>query len=171
MLAEFVYTPIQRPAFVLRGYAGTGKTTLIGALVKTLCELGRPVVLLAPTGRAAKVFAAHAAQEASTIHKVIYRQETFNGEQTRFNLNFNRLKDALFIVDEASMLSGEHAADSLFGSGALLDDLIDFVYQREGCRLLLVGDTAQLPPVGDEESPALNANNLRAYGLAVGEMT
>ena len=104
MLAEFVYTPIQRPAFILRGYAGTGKTTLIGALVKTLCELGRPVVLLAPTGRAAKVFAAHAAQEASTIHKVIYRQETFNGEQTRFNLNFNRLKDALFIVDEASML-------------------------------------------------------------------
>ncbi|MBF0961270.1 MAG: AAA family ATPase, partial [Alloprevotella tannerae] len=106
MLAEFVYTPIQRPAFILRGYAGTGKTTLIGALVKTLCELGRPVVLLAPTGRAAKVFAAHAAQEASTIHKVIYRQETFNGEQTRFNLNFNRLKDVLFIVDEASMLSG-----------------------------------------------------------------
>lgn len=170
MLAEFVYTPIRRPAFILRGYAGTGKTTLIGALVKTLCELGRPVVLLAPTGRAAKVFAAHAAQEASTIHKVIYRQETFNGEQTRFNLNFNRLKDALFIVDEASMLSGEHAADSLFGSGALLDDLIEFVYQREGCRLLLVGDTAQLPPVGDEESPALNANNLRAYGLAVGEI-
>ena len=157
-------------AFILRGYAGTGKTTLIGTLVKVFNSLKRPVVLLAPTGRAAKVLSLHAGQMAFTIHKVIYRQETFNGEQTRFSLGFNKLRDALFIVDEASMLQmGGMGETSIFGSGMVMDDLVKFVYQGSGCRLMLIGDDAQLPPVGESESPALNSHVIGAYGLQVFE--
>jgi len=157
-------------AFILRGYAGTGKTTLIGTLVKVFNSLKRPVVLLAPTGRAAKVLSLHAGQMAFTIHKVIYRQETFNGEQTRFSLGFNKLRDALFIVDEASMLQmGGMGETSIFGSGMVMDDLVKFVYQGSGCRLMLIGDDAQLPPVGESESPALNNQVIGAYGLQVFE--
>lgn len=170
LLSHFVTTGKPRAACILRGYAGTGKTSLVGALVKVMRLLERPVVLLAPTGRAAKVFSHHAGCPAFTIHRVIYRQHTFQGEGTRFSLGYNRLHNALFIVDEASMIArGTGFADnSLFGTGELLDDLITYVYSGEGCRLLMVGDTAQLPPVGEEYSPALSDDMLRGYGLLTG---
>ena len=169
LLSHFVVTPKPRPACILRGYAGTGKTSLVAALVKTMSRCGMPTVLLAPTGRAAKVFSRMAGAKASTIHRTIYRQETFRGEDTRFALGHNSLRGALFIVDEASMISsGTGFQNSLFGSGELLDDLVSFVYSGDGCRLLLVGDTAQLPPVGEEESPALQDETFRRYGLLTG---
>ena len=170
LLSHFVVTPKPRPACILRGYAGTGKTSLVAALVKTMSRCGMPTVLLAPTGRAAKVFSRMAGAKASTIHRAIYRQETFRGEDTRFALGHNSLRGALFIVDEASMISSGTGFqnDSLFGSGELLDDLVTFVYSGDGCRLLLVGDTAQLPPVGEEESPALQDETFRRYGLLTG---
>lgn len=164
-LAAFAASPREDETFILRGYAGTGKTSLVGALVRVMVALKRPVVLLAPTGRAAKVFSRHSGRPAYTIHKVIYRQETFHGEDTRFSRGYNPLKRALFIVDEASMIS--LGGQGLFGTGCLLDDLVEFVYAGEGCRLLLVGDTAQLPPVGEDESPALNPSVLGRYGLRV----
>lgn len=170
-LARFLVTPVADAAFILRGYAGTGKTSLVGALVRTLKRLSRPVVLMAPTGRAAKVFSAHAGERAYTIHKTIYRQQTFAGEGTRFSLGYNKLKHALFIVDEASMVAEGGTGGGVFGSGLLLDDLVRYVYEGEGCRLLLVGDTAQLPPVGEEESPALSADVMRRYGFTVGAAT
>ncbi len=170
LLSHFVTTPQQDAACILRGYAGTGKTSLVGALVKVMRLLNRQVVLLAPTGRAAKVFSHHAGAPAYTIHRIIYRQNTFQGEGTRFSLGFNQLRHALFIVDEASMISSGTGAmgDSLFGTGEVMDDLISYVYSGEGCRLLLVGDTAQLPPVGEEDSPALRNDVLQRYGLLVG---
>lgn len=168
-LARFVLTSQERSAFILRGYAGTGKTSLIGALVQTLRKMKRRVILLAPTGRAAKVFAAHAHMPAYTIHKHIYRQQAFQGESTRFTLNYNRFPNTLFIVDEASMLANQGGGASLFGSGLLLDDLVEYAYSAPGCRLLFVGDTAQLPPVGEEESPALRTDVLQIYGLDVSE--
>lgn len=167
-LARFVVTPRRSEAFILRGYAGTGKTSLVGALVKVLTQLKREVVLLAPTGRAAKVFSLHSGMQASTIHRCIYRQQTFNGESTRFSLGYNKLQHALFVVDEASMINNSDGA-SLFGTGQLLSDLIEYVYSGEGCRLLFVGDEAQLPPVGCEESPALSAEEICSYGLHVTE--
>ena len=166
-LSEFVVTPVRESAFILRGYAGTGKTTLVGALVRVLKKLEREVVLLAPTGRAAKVFSAYAGFPAYTIHKVIYRQHTFNGEGTRFSLGFNKLRHALFVVDEASMVADAGDGASVFGSGLLLDDLIRYVYEGEGCKLLFIGDTAQLPPVGRVRSPALDEEYLRRYGYPV----
>lgn len=167
-LARFLSVPRADAAFILRGFAGTGKTTLVAALVRVLRGLGREVVLLAPTGRAAKVFSHLAGAPAYTIHKTIYRQQAFQGEGTHFSLGFNRLRDAVFIVDEASMISLD-SGSHLFGSGQLLDDLVRYVYQGAGCRLLLVGDSAQLPPVGQVESPALNAAVVGAYGLRVHE--
>ena len=166
-LAHFLVTPAPCPASVLRGYAGTGKTTLIGALVRVMQKLQRSIVLMAPTGRAAKVLTLHAGRPASTIHRTIYRQQTFAGEGTRFSLGFNKLHNALFIVDEASMIASDTAGSGLFGSGMLLDDLLHFVYEGPGCQLLFVGDLAQLPPVGEEESPALQVAKLQEYGLTV----
>ena len=171
LLAHFVTTPKAYAACILRGYAGTGKTSLVGALVKVMHLLKRDVVLLAPTGRAAKVFSHHAGMPAYTIHRVIYRQESFQGEGTRFSLGYNKLRNALFVVDEASMISrgtGVMSTDTVFGTGELMDDLIQYVYSGTGCKLLLVGDTAQLPPVGEEDSPALCDDVLRRYGLLVG---
>ena len=156
--------------FLLRGYAGTGKTTLVGALVKTLVALKQPVVLMAPTGRAAKVFSAYAECPAYTIHKRIYRQKSLT-DDTSFSLNVNLSKHTLFIVDEASMVSNDGLSSTTFGTGRLLDDLIQYVYSGEGCRLMLMGDTAQLPPVGEEESPALSSSLLASYGLHVYEKT
>ena len=156
--------------FLLRGYAGTGKTTLVGALVKTLAELKQPVVLMAPTGRAAKVFSSYAGCPAYTIHKRIYRQKSITDDSS-FSLNVNLSKHTLFIVDEASMISNEGLSSSVFGTGRLLDDLIQYVYSGEGCRLMLMGDIAQLPPVGEEESPALSTQVLSSYGLEVFELT
>ncbi len=166
-LAAFVVSPEQQAAFVLRGYAGTGKTSLVGALVRTLKKLHREVVLMAPTGRAAKVSSAHPEEAAYTLHKTIYRQQTFKGEGTRFSLGYNKLQHALFVVDEASMLG--LGSGSIFGTGLLIDDLVHYVYDGEGCKLLFVGDTAQLPPVGETESPALSADFLRSMGLRVFE--
>ena len=160
-------SPDDRSVFVLCGYAGTGKTTLVSALVRTLTELERKCVLLAPTGRAAKVFASYSDKGAFTIHKWIYRQKSIVNS-TCFTLSENRSKNTLFIVDEASMIA--NGGMSGFGSGALLDDLVEFVYSGEGCRLLLLGDTAQLPPVGEELSPALSADYLRSMYLSVSMM-
>lgn len=169
MMGNFLLSRRGMELFLLRGYAGTGKTTLVGALVKTLDTLKQPVVLMAPTGRAAKVFASYAGHPAYTIHKRIYRQKTLTDTET-FSLNVNLAKHTLFIVDEASMIANDGLSSSVFGTGRLLDDLIQYVYSGEGCRLMLMGDTAQLPPVGEEESPALSVSCLKAYGLEVFEI-
>ncbi len=165
-IGAFLGDPRTDQAFILRGYAGTGKTSLIAAVVRVWKKLGRPVVLLAPTGRAAKVFSLHAGFPAYTIHKIIYRQDTFAGEDTHFNRGWNATRDALFIVDEASMVANQ-GGNSLFGTGMLMDDLVHYVYSGTNCRMMLVGDTAQLPPVGEEESPALQPRVLEGYGLNV----
>ncbi len=167
LLGEFIYGNSYRDrVFVLRGYAGTGKTSLVGALVKVLDEVRMPVQLMAPTGRAAKVFASMAGHPAFTIHKCIYRQQKFNVEMEGFELTENRRTGVLFICDEASMISTLNEG-SPFGTGNLLDDLIEYVYGSQGCKLLLVGDGAQLPPVGQKRSPALEISNLQGYGLEV----
>lgn len=170
MIGDFLMSRRGEELFLLRGYAGTGKTTLVSALVKTLAELNQPVVLMAPTGRAAKVFSSYAGCPAYTIHKRIYRQKSITDTET-FSLNVNLLKHTLFIVDEASMIANDGLSSSVFGTGRLLDDLIQYVYSGEGCRLLLMGDTAQLPPVGETESPALLPALLESYGLHVYEKT
>ena len=171
MMAEFLFERNTETVFVMKGYAGTGKTSLIGALVRAMTALKQRTVLMAPTGRAAKVFASYAGQTAYTIHKRIYRQKAFNGEMTDFLQGVNLMRDTLFIVDEASMIANEWHNGSAFGTGCLLDDLIQFVYSGEGCRLMLVGDTAQLPPVGEALSPALSEMVLGGYGLQVMSLT
>lgn len=169
-LAGFLLSRANDAVFVLRGYAGTGKTSLVGALVKTMDQLQQKSILLAPTGRAAKVFSSYAGHPAFTIHKKIYRQQSFSNEVSNFSVNDNLNAHTLFIVDEASMISNEGLSGSVFGTGRLLDDLVQFVYSGIGCRLLLMGDTAQLPPVGEEQSPALFADALKGYGLTVIEV-
>ncbi len=169
-LSEFLLSSRNKVVFMLRGYAGTGKTSLVGALVRTLDKLKQKSVLLAPTGRAAKVFSAYAGHSAFTIHKKIYRQQSFSNELSNFSVNDNLTTHTLYIVDEASMISNEGLSGSMFGTGRLLDDLVQFVYSGQGCRLLLMGDTAQLPPVGEEQSPALFADALKGYGLEVLEV-
>ncbi|MBQ6584707.1 MAG: AAA family ATPase [Alistipes sp.] len=150
--------------FVLNGYAGTGKTTLIAAIVAALKMLGIKTILLAPTGRAAKVLSQYTSEKALTIHKRIYREQTNAQYESKFSLNINREADALFIVDEASMLStGRNSDKTIFGSGSLLEDLIQYVRSGKRCRLMLVGDSAQLPPVGDDYSPALSPAELLPY--------
>lgn len=164
-LARFC-SPQSRDAsvFLLAGYAGTGKTSLTGALVRALREAGVPVVLLAPTGRAAKVFGAFARYPASTIHRRIYRG-TEGGLLSGYGeVADNTLTDAVFIIDEASMIGDGGGSEP---GGNLLEDLIQYVYSGEGCRMILLGDTAQLPPVGCSESPAMNPETLRSYGLHV----
>ena len=168
VFTRFMTDRDERAVMILRGSAGTGKTSLAGAIVRTMQELRQKVTLLAPTGRAAKVFSLNANQPAATIHRSIYREKAFTGLDGKFNLNVNLFHDRLFMVDEASMISLA-SNNSTFGSGCLLDDLIQFVYNDRNCRMLLVGDKAQLPPVGEEESPALRSDVLRAYGLTVYE--
>ena len=153
---------------ILRGSAGTGKTTLAGAIVRAMNVLKQKMILLAPTGRAAKVFALNAGHSAYTIHRRIYRQKSA-GDISAFNLNFNNNRDTLFMIDEASMIANQGYGESAFGSGCLLDDLMQFVYNGANCRMVLVGDKAQLPPVGEDESPALMSDVLRAYGMKVYE--
>ena len=153
---------------ILRGSAGTGKTTLAGAIVKAMAGLNQKLMLLAPTGRAAKVFSLYSGHAAFTIHRKIYRQKSA-GDLSSFSLNDNLNKDTLFIVDESSMIANLGLGEQMFGSGCLLDDLMQFVYNGQNCRLLLIGDKAQLPPVGEEESPALSASMLRGYGMKVYE--
>ncbi len=164
---SFLINPQPEETFLLTGYAGTGKTSLVGALVKTLKQLKMQTVLLAPTGRAAKVFSQYASAPAYTIHRKIYRQKVFSPEMDNFEQSPNQSKFTLFIVDEASMIANEGLSGGIFGSGRLLDDLVHYVYAGPGCRLILIGDQAQLPPVGEELSPALSVQALEAYGLRV----
>jgi len=165
--SDFLFTRNNNSLFLLKGYAGTGKSSLVGAVVKTLNEMKQKSVLLAPTGRAAKVFSGYSGQNAYTIHKRIYRQKEFSNEPKGFVLADNLHKHTLFIVDEASMISNDGADSSFFGSGRLLNDLIEYVYSGEGCRLVLLGDSAQLPPVSQPESPALDISVLQSYGLEI----
>lgn len=185
--ADFLLSRQTESLFLLTGYAGTGKTTLVGAIVKSLLELKQRVVLMAPTGRAAKVFSLHADEPAFTIHRRIYRETagvaftqttvevgdeekelTFARNNSTFSLNPSQLiRQTIFIVDEASMIANEGLSGGMFGTGRLLDDLIQYVYGGENCRLILVGDSAQLPPVGEELSPALDERALSGYGLKV----
>ena len=164
LLGAFLVSPCREKCFLLKGYAGTGKTSVVSALVRALEGLKQPCILLAPTGRAAKVLARYSGKAAFTIHKYIYRQQQLGVEA--FSLADNRHKQTLFIVDEASMLSATRD-NGLFGSGSLMDDLIKYVYSGDGCSLFLLGDDAQLPPVGSDNSPALDADRLRGYGLEV----
>ena len=168
VFAAFMTDRHEHTVMVMRGVAGTGKTTLAAAMVRAMVGLQQKMVLMAPTGRAAKVFSLYAGHEAYTIHRRIYRQKSLEGG---FELNFNGARDTLYIVDEASMVSDSPATDSsLFAfHTSLLDDLIRFVYNDRNCRLMLIGDRAQLPPVGEEESPALVSDILCGYGLHVYE--
>ena len=159
-LADEDYTRI----FLMNGYAGTGKTSIIAAFVAALKELGIKTVLLAPTGRAAKVLSHYSGADAFTIHKRIYRERTLTDYVSKFSLDYNKEKNTIFIVDEASMLASGSSDDATFGSGNLLDDLVQYVRSGKGCRLMLVGDDAQLPPVGDDYSPALDPVSLFQYG-------
>ncbi|SFO62500.1 ATP-dependent RecD-like DNA helicase [Prevotella sp. tf2-5] len=157
----------EQAVMILRGSAGTGKTTLAAAVVKAMGSLKQKMVLMAPTGRAAKVFSLYAEHPAYTIHRRIYRQKSLEGG---FDLNYNSAQDTLYIIDEASMIANaSNYGETLFANGQLLDDLIQFVYNGRNCRMLLIGDRAQLPPVGEEESPALMSEVLCGYGLHVHE--
>ncbi|MBN2173516.1 MAG: AAA family ATPase [Bacteroidales bacterium] len=161
-LVEFIVSSSENEIFILEGYAGTGKTTVVSTLVKHLSFLGKRSLLLAPTGRAAKVFSSYAGKNAYTIHKKLYLLFTAYDGTIRLNLSKNNYKNTIFMVDEASMIPGQFAANegSLFQERSLLDDLIDFVKSGENCKLILIGDSAQLPPVGLENSPALDLNFL-----------
>lgn len=171
VLGQFLISTDAQKAFILRGYAGTGKTSVVSAIVKALGKLKQPCVLLAPTGRAAKVIAKYSAHAAYTIHKYIYRQKQLGADS--FTLAANMHKHTLFIVDEASMISSSRQTPLMrtdspaFGTGSLLDDLVRYVYSGEGCSLLILGDDAQLPPVGSTQSPALDSDYMRGYGLNI----
>ena len=167
VFARFLTDRNPQVVMILRGSAGTGKTSLSGAIVRTLQAIRQKVMLLAPTGRAAKVFSLNSGTPAYTIHRRIYREKSFSGVDGQFNLNDNLFTDTFFMVDEASMVANMGLGGMNFGSGCLLDDLVHFVYQGRNDRLMLIGDKAQLPPVGEEESPALNAAMLQGYGLTV----
>ena len=169
LLSDFLLSREQDSIFLLKGYAGTGKTSLLAALVRTMQQLRLRVMLLAPTGRAAKVLSNYADAPAFTIHRQIYRQKSIT-EMDVFQNNINMRQDTLFIVDEASMIANDAHEQTMFGTGRLLDDLMQYVYSCNGCRLLLVGDTAQLPPVGETESPALSRTMLEGYGMEVTEL-
>lgn len=169
VFVQFMTDSNPHAVMILRGSAGTGKTSLSGAIVRTLRAVRQKVMLLAPTGRAAKVFSQNSGMPVYTIHRRIYREKAFAGVDGQFNLNDNLYTDTLFMVDEASMIANLGLGGTTFGSGCLLDDLIHFVYQGRNDRLLLIGDKAQLPPVGEEESPALSAAMLQGYGLSVYE--
>ena len=145
VFTQFMTDRSDQVVMILRGSAGTGKTTLASAIVKAMVALKQKLILLAPTGRAAKVFSLHSGHAAYTIHRRIYRQKSA-GDLSSFNLNDNLNRDTLFIVDEASMISNLGLGETAFGSGCLLDDLMQFVYSGQNCRMLLIGDRAQLPP-------------------------
>jgi exodeoxyribonuclease-5 len=164
-LTSWISAPADGTIFILNGYAGTGKTTLVAAFVAVIRSMGIKPVLLAPTGRAAKVFSRISGEKALTIHKKIYRQKSLATAEAVFTLDINRERGACFIVDEASMLANSHGGDGeMFGTGALLDDLVSYVNSGQGCRLMLVGDGAQLPPVGRADSPALDPRRMGVYG-------
>ena len=165
--ADYMTCRGEHPVFILSGSAGTGKTTLAAAIVRAMVEMKQKIVLLAPTGRAAKVFSLYAGQPAYTIHRRIYRQRSGAIGMDGFSLNDNLHTDTLFIIDEASMIANQGYGESGFGSGCLLDDLVRYVNCGRNCRMMLIGDKAQLPPVGEEESPALMPQVMRCYGSEV----
>jgi exodeoxyribonuclease-5 len=167
VLASYIFSDEPDQIMLIKGYAGTGKTTMLYSLTQTLNKLKIKSVLLAPTGRAAKVLAGYTQMSAYTIHKKIYRQKSSSDGFGHFSLDVNLHKNTYFIVDEASMVSNETAENNVFGSGRVLDDLLEYVYSGENCRLILVGDTAQLPPVGLDISPALEIASLESYGFSV----
>lgn len=167
--AHFLLVGNERSVFLLNGYAGTGKTSLMGAVVQVLSRRGIKVVLMAPTGRAAQVLSEYSHRNALTIHRKIYRQDSYLSEG--FGLAENKHSNTVFIVDEASMIANGSAEGAVFGTGRLLDDLVGYVYNGLNCRLMLMGDGAQLPPVGQQESPALNPTVLQGYGLTVYNVT
>ena len=161
-IAEYISASDNDSMFLLKGYAGTGKTSLISSLVNVLKHLRMRSVLLAPTGRAAKVISSYSGRRAYTIHRKLYMQSITSDGHVRFVLTENKHKNTLFIVDEASMIPDTTASDgSIFGGKRLLQDLMEYVYSGENCRLLMIGDTAQLPPVGIDLSPALHPDYLK----------
>ncbi len=159
-LAEFIFDKNTKGLFLLKGYAGTGKTTTISTVVKNLWKTGKKSVMLAPTGRAAKVISNYAGRQAFTIHKKIYQPRKAKNGGVNFVLQTNKHTHTFFIIDEASMISDATHNSKLFENGSLLDDLVSYVYSGLGCKLILIGDTAQLPPVKMDLSPALDKNNL-----------
>jgi len=159
-LSNFIFNENTEEVFLLKGYAGTGKTTIVGTIVNNLWKAKKSAVLMAPTGRAAKVISNYSKKEAFTIHKKIYFPKKEKGGGVKFVLQPNKHKNTLFIVDEASMIPDTPGDSKLFENGSLLDDLMQYVYSGHKCKLLLIGDTAQLPPVKLDISPALDENTL-----------
>lgn len=157
-LAAFLLSEKENPTYILRGYAGTGKTSLVKTLVRTLPAIGMKYVLMAPTGRAAKVLSNYTGQSASTIHRRIYQAKAQPDGSIRMTRAENKSTNTLFIVDEASMIGEQRE----FGRKSLLDDLLEYVFTGEHCKLLLIGDTAQLPPVESSKSPALDCEYLKS---------
>lgn len=159
-LSEFIFSERPNALYLLKGYAGTGKTTIIGTIVAHLGKANKSAVLMAPTGRAAKVISNYSKKVAFTIHKKIYFPKKDKGGGVKFVLQPNKHKNTIFIVDEASMIPDTPGDSKLFENGSLLDDLMQYVYSGQQCKLLLIGDTAQLPPVKLDLSPALDENTL-----------
>jgi exodeoxyribonuclease-5 len=155
-LSEFVFDNSPNALYLLKGFAGTGKTSIIGTLVSNLWETKKSAVLMAPTGRAAKVISNYSGKEAFTIHKKIYFPKKDKVGGVKFVLQPNKHRNTIFIVDEASMIPDIPADSKLFENGSLLDDLMQYVYSGHKCKLLLIGDIAQLPPVKSDLSPALD---------------
>lgn len=168
-LADYISGSLEREVFLVKGFAGTGKTTIVNALVRTLSAIKLQSVLLAPTGRAAKVLSSYTGHPAWTIHKKIYRQQSGKDGLGKFVLDRNLHKNTFFIVDEASMIGDKNQDSNQFGSGDLLGDLVSYVENGSNCHLILIGDTAQLPPVGLEVSPSLSVKYLESLGLYVRE--
>ena len=163
LIADFTQNNNYNELFLLKGYAGTGKTTIVGTLVKNSCKVKKSIVLMAPTGRAAKVISNYSNKEAFTIHKKIYYPKSKNGGGVTFTLQKNKHRDTIFIVDEASMIPDSSPDAKLFDNGSLLGDLIQYVYSGHQCKLMLIGDTAQLPPIKLDISPALDKTTLENY--------
>lgn len=172
VFTHFLASRHHMPAMILRGSAGTGKTSLVASMVQALVGLKQKVVLLAPTGRAAKVLSLNSGLPASTIHRKIYRQKKIGGD---FSLDINLHADTLFVVDEASMISTQPQLQQdgmpmfMGNGGGVIDDLVTYVYSGRNCRMMLIGDTAQLPPVGEDEAPALIGRVIECYGIEVHE--
>ena len=163
MVSKFLLSQNYEELFLLKGYAGTGKTSIVGTLVKNSWKINKNLVLLAPTGRAAKVISNYSNKEAFTIHKKIYYPKSKKGGGISFSLQKNKHKNTIFIVDESSMIPDTSPDSILFDKGSLLSDLIQYVYSGHQCKLILIGDTAQLPPIKLDISPALDKSTLENY--------